>query len=479
MRWQGAPGVTLPVVSGGIVVPRERFQPWAQRSGVFVASLAGLNASNLGAMVSGNCVADCQHDKVGVSWGGEALTLARWPNRDEDGQWQWAHADVDPGAPPTAAFTLNTSATPDASRVLRWAEEADAFLHGYFSADWCDGYARLAEVSRTSPDIVRLAYAGDGAAACRPWSRWMGVNLLCELDAPGEFFVDAKRRRLYLFPPGSGARAGAAWPPIALMHQPGAVVNVSSRVRNATLSRLEVRDGRHAGVSAHGARGLTLDGLVVHAVGTHGVDLADARDSAVLDTDVFDTGCSGIRATGGVAATLERGNLRVAGNRVRRHAQWKRAYQPGVFWAGVGNVFESNVVQDAPHNCFLGGGDFGDGVDNRFENNSLLGCALETLDTGGFYTCGQAGSAFVNRGNVLTGNTFARVRNNGSCGCQCEAASNQAVYLDDQMSGWEVTNNTFTDCQVRRRGPVPTPLCADQPPPAASADRVLHRRRPA
>lgn len=31
-------------------------------------------------MVSGDCVNDCQHDKVGVSVGGKMMTLARWPN---------------------------------------------------------------------------------------------------------------------------------------------------------------------------------------------------------------------------------------------------------------------------------------------------------------------------------------------------------------------------------------------------------------
>ena len=35
---------------------------------------------DLGSMVSGDCVNDCQHDKVGVSVGGKMMTLARWPN---------------------------------------------------------------------------------------------------------------------------------------------------------------------------------------------------------------------------------------------------------------------------------------------------------------------------------------------------------------------------------------------------------------
>ena len=47
---------------------------------------------------------------------------------------------------------------------------------------------------------------------------------------------------------------------------------------------------------------------------------------------------------------------------------------------------------------------------------------------------------------MLRGNTFERIRNTAGLGVQ--VASNQAVYLDDQMSGWVVENNTFVDCQI-------------------------------
>jgi hypothetical protein len=112
------------------------------------------------------------------------------------------------------------------------------------------------------------------------------------------------------------------------------------------------------------------------------------------------------------------GNLRVENNSVHHYATWKRSYQPGIFWGGVrglpvedrvatpatepspaflssflqvGNTFRGNIVAFGPHNGFLGGGDFADGVNNLFERNHVADCTFDTIDSGGFYTCGQRG----------------------------------------------------------------------------------------
>ena len=131
--------------------------------------------------------------------------------------------------------------------------------------------------------------------------------------------------------------------------------------------------------------------------------------------------------------------MRIENNRVHHYALWKRSYQPGIFWGGVSNTFRANTVTFGPHNGFLGGGDFADGVNNLFEGNHVADCTFDTIDSGGFYTCGQRGAAFTNRGNILRNNTFARIRNTAGL---VQVAFNQAVYLDDQMSGWLVVNNT-------------------------------------
>lgn len=120
----------------------------------------------------------------------------------------------------------------------------------------------------------------------------------------------------------------------------------------------------------------------------------------------------------------------------------------GILWGGVNNTFSKNVVSDGPHNCFLGGGNEIPAVDCLHEGNVIENCAYEASDTGAWYSCGQSG-AWTNRGNVARGNSFKHIRCR-IAGRSVEGCGGgvQAVYLDDQISGWLWENNTFEDCDT-------------------------------
>ena len=90
------------------------------------------------------------------------------------------------------------------------------------------------------------------------------------------------------------------------------------------------------------------------------------------------------------------------GCRASYYARIIRTYNPGIGWGGVGNVFASNHISDAPHNGMLGGG-----VLNSFINNTLEHLCFEATDSGAWY----AGRSWTNRGNLLQGNTFRNIRN--------------------------------------------------------------------
>ena len=109
-----------------------------------------------------------------------------------------------------------------------------------------------------------------------------------------------------------------------------------------------------------------------------------------------------------------------------------------VRWAGVGNSFIGNRIYEAPHQGVEGGGSSakcgvcvrgrkgdleceytGNGTapgmddatcganDNLWRGNVLSNLTWEGSDAGGFYVCGQDGTGYTSRGNVVENNLCA------------------------------------------------------------------------
>merc|ERR1711994_777166 len=99
---------------------------------------------------------------------------------------------------------------------------------------------------------------------------------------------------------------------------------------------------------------------------------------------------------------LVAGNNTVRDSEVRYHGEWKRTYQPGFRFSGVGNQWISNYVGYGPHQGFTGSCN-----DCLFDGNTFENLCYESSDSGAWY----AGRSWVHRGNVLSNNLFVNIRN--------------------------------------------------------------------
>eukprot|EP01046_Picozoa_sp_COSAG06_P012649 COSAG06_NODE_749_length_12615_cov_35.521333_8_plen_149_part_00 len=146
------------------------------------------------------------------------MQLARWPNVNRSTSfWEWAEVASAPD--PASSFTLAADGSArnpvSAARLRNWSQERDLWFHGYWAYDWADSYKQLASINLTT-GLITTASDDDfleSAAAERVWARAlrdkgtagleaphlayptksgaraMAVNALCELDAPGEYYV--------------------------------------------------------------------------------------------------------------------------------------------------------------------------------------------------------------------------------------------------------------------------------------------------
>ena len=129
---------------------------------------------------------------------------------------------------------------------------------------------------------------------------------------------------MYLIPPDVASRNGTRRPhdgpppsDVKLMYQHGGVLNVTPAAVNVTLVGLEVREGRHAGILATGARGLTIERTKVHSHGTVSCNsksrtrgdtpLNPARAQLALLRALADASSISSRAEGSLSAYLYTG----------------------------------------------------------------------------------------------------------------------------------------------------------------------------
>ena len=78
-------------------------------------------------------------------------------------------------------------------------------------------------------------------------------------------------------------------------------------------------------------------------------------------------------------------------------------------------------------------------LNNLFEHNHVKQCTYETVDVGAFYV----GRSWSQRGNVARYNTFQNIRSHEKL-AQASCSQN-AFYLDDQISGWKFYGNTVVN----------------------------------
>jgi hypothetical protein len=490
--WKAATGEHGSVlVSGGIHVDPAAVSARPGHSGQYQVNMTALGLADLGTVLPAKAAAaPAGHPKLAGSpplhpqlfINQHAGWLARWPNAKNQTSWQWAYTNdclssscssgCNCSAPDITGFTwrkteTNGSGVPPAVDH-RWADEADAYLHGYWLFDWRDGYVPLKAIL---PEVNGFVVgteeeSGTSLAKVKTGARYYAFNILDELDSGSEYYLSrsgATKGMLYFQPPagawppaaGSGALAGAY---VSAASNLVVLGNGTSHVSFEGISWQHARST--AIVSADTVTHITIDGCTVANSGGGGIELVGFHN-VVKGSQVYNVGGTGISVKGGLHRSLTRGDNLVTHNEIHHYAQWLRTYQPAILWAGVGNSYTLNHIHDAPHTAILGGGNEAEcaagqentieekmcgGNDCVFESNTIEHTNYECDDSGSFYTCGQGGTAFVNRGNILRNTTFRRVRQEDTTFLGYPSV--QAIYLDDQMSGWLIEDNTVIDAQM-------------------------------
>jgi hypothetical protein len=384
---------------------RSRLSP-AAREHVRVADLRAQGITDYGEMTSRGFGRPVHTAGLEVFFRDRPMTLARYPN---DG---WLHIADTPDGQPGGKFTVEDD------RLRRWSRADDVWVHGYWTYDWADTYEQVARLDPDSGLVV--TEPPHGVYGYTKGQRFYFLNVLEELDSPGEWYLDRAAGLLYFWPPEpltDGDVEVSSLPTLVTMTDVSYVTLRGFVLENCRADAVQIQGGSHN----------VVGGCVLRNTGNRAAVIQGGTHHAVAGCDIYDTGDGGVVLSGGDRQTLTPAHLSAENNDIFRYSRWSRTYRPAVSVSGVGNRAAHNRIHDAPHMGIAFGGN-----DHVLEFNEVYDICKETGDVGAFYT----GRDWTTRGTVVRHNFFHHIHGPYTHGAM-------AVYLDDSACGTTIYGNVF------------------------------------
>ncbi|MCK5801573.1 MAG: right-handed parallel beta-helix repeat-containing protein [Lentisphaeria bacterium] len=335
---------------------------------------------------------------------GKRQHLARYPNFEPDapicGGWAFI-----PGEP-QRMYGAALEETIDQRRTLKvrpedihdWANPGTGEIFLFPRHNWWNHIVPIESVDKTE-GIIKLkpnrgfdSRLGDRRFGMKPRCRYYVRNLLEELDAPGEWYLDRTTWTLYFWPPAPLEGATVVAP------RTSQVIHLHGGTSHITIRGFIIECGDRFGVNMYRANDCLIAGCTVRNVsgqcryGDAAIAILGGTNNGAVGNDIHDVGCNGVTVSGGDRETLTPGS-NYADNNYIHHAGvfWKAG--SGVSCSGVGNRVSHNLVHDTPRQGLRW-----NGSDHLIEFNRVHHTNTEISDTAGINACN---SSWTKRGTVI------------------------------------------------------------------------------
>ena len=352
-------------------------------------------------------------------------TLARWP----DGKM--TKAGLVRGKTQLPKTYIGVNGTKEGlfeyidKRQDRWAKEADVRLGGYWYWDWAEEYQKAEKIDTEERTI--LISEPFHHYGYKDSLRYFGLNLFCEIDQPGEWYIDRSSGMLYWYPP-QNIDPGKAEISLTIFSLPYML-----ELRNTSFmifQDLTFRESRGSAILISQGINCKIADCRIERFGRDGIHIDEGRQNTVSGCFLSTFGFGGMKISGGDRKTLIPGNHHVENTVVENFSIFKRTYEPAIHLSGCGHRINNNRFHGSSSSAMrLEGNDF------LIEYNHIADVVNESDDQGGidiFYNPSYQGIVIrYNRWSDIRGGT-----RHGAAG----------VRLDDMISGVVIYGNVFERC---------------------------------
>ncbi|MCK5804694.1 MAG: hypothetical protein KAI66_17785, partial [Lentisphaeria bacterium] len=180
--------------------------PEEARSKVWVADLKEAGIADYGELLNrGHSYPYMQPGAMELSFNTKPMRLARWPKEG----WETVVDLVTPEGD-SKVGTLHVQKGRfrySGDRPNRWTEEKGIMAAGYFLREWDKVHSRVTSIDEDeriitlAPDIRYHKSTRQRAMPVAKGTPYFLYNILAEMSAPGEFYIDRDTGKLYFYPP--------------------------------------------------------------------------------------------------------------------------------------------------------------------------------------------------------------------------------------------------------------------------------------
>jgi len=412
-------GKETPRLVGGIVIPASAFRP-VDDPGI----IARLDTSSRGNILQVDLKSLGLRD-FGEAWESKfcgyagwpelyfqdkRMQIARWPN---EGFTRMGKV-LEQGSQPRYGETPDRPGKfqYDGNRPERWLAASEVYLDGYWCYKW---YCETIKIAKIDPAEKSITFSVPALYGVGGFSggEYYAINLLEELDSPGEYYLDRQSGILYFWPPEPVKGKSIA---ISMLKAPLVSMN---GVSDVSLVGITLEFARGSAIDMKDCNRSVVAGCTIKNIAENAINISGGVKNGVVSCDLFELGGGGITLSGGDRTTLTPGKHYAVNNHIHHYGRLYRTHRPAISLSGVGCSASHNLIHDAPHH----GMDFY-GNDHLIDYNIINHVCMETDDAGAVYN----GRDWTARGTVLRYNFIHDIGGGPGIG-------NQGIYLDDCLSG--------------------------------------------
>ena len=348
----------------------------------------------------------------------QKLELARWPDQG------WAHIKMPVDEKTQFTVMEDLPALP--------GNITAAQVHIFAGNDWYDQFIGVASINQSANALKLSSATGYALGSGR---RFYLQNLPSLLNAPGEWIYDSATKKVSFISPTGMT------PKVAMLSSLPNILIVDG-VNNLTFKNISFQHSAGTAIAVKNSNNVVMDHLDVNSIGGKGVDISAGQNVMLSNSKIHHTGSSAVTVSGGDRASLTASGHVIYNNYIHHMSLVVMTYTPGVEINGVGVTVSHNLLEQGAHNAITIAGN-----EHLIEKNELHHFCLQASDCGAIYT----GHDWSWRGNVIRSNYIHDIIGYGMV--SVDIAKNQVVYqseegargvyLDDGVSGFEVSSNMF------------------------------------